>query len=427
MAGLYNRSMSLLLQARVVFPVDRPPIEHGVVTIEGERIVAVGAKAEHGEAIDLGDVALLPGLVNAHTHLEFSQLLRPLGTPGMSLPEWIRLVIAERARGSSDAGVSHLLGLTESWSCGVTTIGDILQGYAAGCASAAAEASVSTLFLEVIGFSRARAESSFDAASNRLMELSKRCRAQIGISPHAPYTVSPDLLKRLVGLAIDRELPVAMHLAESAEELELLASGAGPFQELLVERSMWDAEAIPKESRPLDYLRMLADAPRTLVIHGNYLDDEELAFLAANRERMSVVYCPRTHAYFGHTPYPLAKALSSGVRIVLGTDSRASNPDLDLLAEMRYVARSHSLIDPHDVLRMGTLAGAEALGRDDETGSITPGKLANLVAIPCGDGAGGQPSDMLAALLANNKTVSAVWLRGRGARYDAGAHLDREP
>jgi cytosine/adenosine deaminase-related metal-dependent hydrolase len=404
--------MVVSLQARVMFPVDRPPIEHGIVTIEGERIVAVGANAEHGEVIDLGDVVLLPGLVNAHTHLELSYLRQPLGNPGMALPEWIRLVIAERARGCSDAGVSHLLGLTESWRCGVTTIGDILQGYAAGLASGAAEASVTTLFLEVIGFSRARAESSFDAAKNRLIELSRRCRAQVGISPHAPYTVSPELLKRLVGFAIERGLPVAMHLAESAEELELLASGAGPFQELLVERSMWDAEAIPKGSRPMDYLRMLAAAPRAIAIHGNYLDGEELAFLAANRERMSLVYCPRTHAYFGHAPYPLAKALSTGVRVALGTDSRASNPDLDLLAEMRQVSRAHVSLDPYDVLRMGTLAGGEALGRGGEVGSITPGKLADIVAVPISAEVRGRPNSVLASVFASDEPVSAIWMRG---------------
>ena len=126
-----------------------------------------------------------------------------------------------------------------------------------------------------------------------------------GISPHAPYTVHPGLLKRLVALAVEKKLPVAMHLAESREELELLATGTGPFRDLLVDRSMWDTEAIPLGSTPLDYLRTLAEAPRALVIHGNNLSDEEIGFLAAHRERMSVVYCPRTHAYFGHDPYPL--------------------------------------------------------------------------------------------------------------------------
>ncbi len=147
----------------------------------------------------------------------------------------------------------------------------------------------------------------------------------------------PSFSINLSNLPVRTIVPVAMHLAESREELDLLRDGTGPFQDLLDERSMWDPQAIPLGSRPLDYLRMLADAPRALVIHGNYLDDEELAFLGANRERMSLVYCPRTHAYFFHPPYPLGRALAAGVHVALGTDSRASNPDLSLLEEMRFV------------------------------------------------------------------------------------------
>jgi aminodeoxyfutalosine deaminase len=421
--------MAFSLQARVVFPVDRPPIEHGFVTIEDDRILAVGAKFDCGKAIDLGPVALLPGLVNAHTHLEFSYLRQPLGKQGVTLPEWIRLIIAERGRADISPLVSFVSGLQECGSCGVTSLCDIATDIPLVDGNLEI-----TYAAEVIGFSRARAASSLSAVIERLNKLRELDAGftvtighgvKFGISPHAPYTVSPDLLHQLVMLARERSLPLVMHLAESVEELEFLKSGTGPFQELLVERSMWDEEAVPRGSRPLDYLQTLADASRALVVHGNYLDDEELAFLGTNRKQMSLVYCPRTHAYFEHAPYPLEKALEAGVRIVLGTDSRASNPDLDLLAEMRYVARTRSSIDPNDVLRMGTLAGAEALGRSDEAGSITPGKLANLVAVPLGDDARGHPNDMLAAIFANDKSVSAVWLRGRSAGDDAGSHLER--
>ena len=204
-----------------------------------------------------------------------------------------------------------------------------------------------------------------------------------------------------------------MHIAESREELELLRDGSGPFQELLEERGMWDDSAIPRGSRPLDYLRMLADAPRALVIHGNYLDEEELAFLAANSQRMSLVYCPRTHSYFFHKRWPLPQALDSGVRVALGTDSRASNPDLDFLEEMRHVARLYPQLDPRDILRMGTLAGALALGRENEFGRIAPGTIANLVAIPLSENPGATASNLLAGVLADSARPSAVWLRGQ--------------
>jgi cytosine/adenosine deaminase-related metal-dependent hydrolase len=406
-------AMAFSLGARVVFPVDRPPIEHGVVTIDGERIVSVGREAAAGEVLDLGPVALLPGLVNAHTHLEFSDLAWPLGEPGMRLADWIRLVIAERGRGDRNVAGATLDGLAESIGCGVTTLADISTGgteVGQACQSYAVPDWME--FLEVIGFSRARAESTYAAVVERLDALSARFKTRVEISPHAPYTVSPALFQRLVGLARERGLLVATHLAETQDEREFLKKGTGPFQELLEDRSMWDAEAIPRGSRPLDYLKLLAASPRALVIHGNYLDEEERAFLAAHADRMSLVYCPRTHSYFGHEPYPLADLLAQGVRIALGTDSRASNPDLDLLAEMRFVARTFSQLDPHAILCMGTLAGAEALGRAAEVGSVTPGKLANLVAVPLAGDVAGTPTDFAAALLAGDESCSAVWNRG---------------
>ena len=124
---------------------------------------------------------------------------------------------------------------------------------------------------------------------------------------------------------------------------------------------------------------MLADAPRALVIHGNYLDRDEHEFLAAHADRMSLVYCPRTHAYFDHPPYPLAELLAAGVRVALGTDSRASNPDLNLLGEMRHVARTHAgRAARRRSSRWRRSTRLEALGCEQECGSITPGKLANL-------------------------------------------------
>jgi cytosine/adenosine deaminase-related metal-dependent hydrolase len=231
------------------------------------------------------------------------------------------------------------------------------------------------------------------------------------VSPHAPYTVSPELLGKLVELARARSMPVAMHLAESAEELELLADGAGPFRDLLDARSMWDPAAIPAGSSPFDYLQVLARAPRCLVVHGNYLVSEDHEFLAAHADRMTVIYCPRTHAYFQHPRYPLAAMVAAGVWVALGTDSRASNPDLSVLAEFRQAARTHSEVPAEKVLAMATLNGAAALGCERDCGSITPGKLANLVAVPMPEGSG--VGDALDAIVASDSAPTAVWLSGR--------------
>lgn len=388
----------------MVYPVDRPAIDGGTVTIEDERILAVGPRDEvAGPVEDLGDVALVPSFVNAHTHLEFSHLRKPLGQAGMPLIEWLPLAIAERASHAVSVDHSLAAGLQESLLAGTCAIGEIATADAEAYPASNEPPLIS--FLEVIGFSRARAESAF-AALHRRLQSAQALQRSAGLSPHAPYTVSPDLLRKLVSLARELSLPVAMHLAESADELELIATGCGRFQELLEARSMWDPEAIPRGSRPLDYLRMLSEAPRSLVIHGNYLQAEEHEFLAANADRMTLVYCPRTHAYFGHPRYPLAELASRGVRIAIGTDSRASNPSLSVLDELRYVARHHTAVPVGEILKMATLNAATALGSEQECGSITVGKLANLVAIPDTEGS-------LAESLASSTAPKRVWFRGR--------------
>ncbi len=173
---------------------------------------------------------------------------------------------------------------------------------------------------------------------------------------------------------------------------------------------MWDASAIPHGSRPLDYLHQLGRSHRALVVHGNYLDDEELEYLAAHADRMSLVYCPRTHAYFRHQRYPLAKAMTLGVNVALGTDSRASNPDLNMWNELRYVAEHHAEISREEVLRLGTVYGARALGREDEVGSLTPGKLANLAVVALPDR---EENDPYGLLFDTASHIEKVWYHGR--------------
>jgi len=215
-----------------------------------------------------------------------------------------------------------------------------------------------------------------------------------GLSPHSPYTVHPELLRKACELSAKQQIPLAMHLAESMEELELLRSHSGPLVERLKALGAWHPGSLPRGMRPLDYLETLATAHRVLVIHGNFLVREEMEFVAARREKMSVVYCPRTHAHFPHGEYPLAEMLACGARVAVGTDSRATNPDLSVLAELRHVARHHPAVTPEAILKMGTLHGAEALGLADELGSLTPGKQAALAVVPLPEEEG-DPYDLL--------------------------------
>ena len=410
----------LTLQARWVLPVDQGPLEGGRVAIRDGRIVSVGpplgrtASANLNAVHDLGDVILLPGLVNTHTHLEFSQLKETLGQPGLPLPDWIRLVLRDRKRSLRDPAQAILAGLKESLRGGVTTLGEIATSPAA-IYRQVSPLPFLTLFDEVIGFSQARVDSVLEATRARWTTnledhplASSPIECSLGLSPHAPYTVHPCLLQKLIDMAIAQQLPVAMHLAESAEELQLLAQGNGPFQQLLDERSMWDVRAISRNTEPMDYLQQLARAPRCLVVHGNFLKSQEFEFIAQRRDRMTVIYCPRTHDYFGHPSYPLAEMLAAGVQIALGTDSLASNPDLSLLSEMREVTHKHQGISTEQIVHLGTLAGAQALGLEKCAGSITPGKWANLTAIPCDRSC----RDPHAEVVKGQAVPVATWLRG---------------
>jgi cytosine/adenosine deaminase-related metal-dependent hydrolase len=318
------------------------------------------------------------------------------------LPAWIRLVIGDRKRGDRDAAAAIADGMRESLAAGVTTIGEIATS-PARLYQLNSMSPTTVLFQEAIGFSAGRVDSVLGEIERRLDEAPPPA----GVSPHAPYTVHPQLLVKLVEAARSRQLPIAMHLAESPEELELLASGSGPFRELLEERSMWDGDTIPVGSRPLDYLQQLALAPRSLVIHGNYLTSDEIEYIARRQDRMSVVYCSRTHAYFGHRPYPLDLLQAAHVRVALGTDSLASNPDLNLLNEVRCVVESHG-VAPAEGVRMATLDGAEALGLADEVGSLAVGKRADLVAVSFDS----SYADPYEAVLAGNHSPSGVWIGG---------------
>ncbi len=394
------------LRARWIAPVDRPPLHDAWISIRGDRIVALGQGTPDGNAIDLGDTLIVPGLVNAHTHLEFSDLAAPLGAPGQPLPHWIRGVLAwRRSTPASESAISR--GLAESAAAGTTLLADIVQPTGRGAFRTEPPVPVVAL-LEMLGLGDERRRQLEALAAEHLVDRSLAGGVLPGLSPHAPYSTHPELVAAAVRLAGSH--PVAMHLAESREELELLATGGGPFRALLEELGVWQSEVFAAPRRPLDYLELLAGAQRALVIHGNYLADDEIGFLAARADRLSLVYCPRTHEYFRHEPYPLAALVRAGVSLAVGTDSRASNPDLSVLSELRAIHRLHPQLDPNTILELGTLAGARALGLAADHGSLTPGKLANLAIVPLPKA---DARDPVASVLADSQPVAAAISCGR--------------
>ncbi len=403
-----------VLRARYVFPVAGDPVPDGLLAVERGRIAWLGASPARPSGRwprvqDLGNVAILPGLVNAHSHLDFSDLSSRLGDRGISLPDWIRQAIAYRGR-TPDLRHAVACGLRESLSCGVTLLGDIVQpGCAAGDAGVPPASSTGpqdacvitpslTALIELIAPTGQRVTEAIELARTHLRTHRPDADAsgwEPGLAPHAPYSVHPSLLTTVVEISAAERAPVAMHLAESAEELELLRHGTGPMRNLLEELGAGDAAAIPGGSRPIDYLRLLAKADRALVIHGNYLDGEEIALLAASAARMAAVYCPRSHDWFAHRAYPLQQMLAAGVLVALGTDGRGSSPDLSILAEMRFAAGGHPGVRYGVILTMGTLAGARALGREREAGSLEPGKRADLAVVALPDRDAADPHELL--------------------------------
>lgn len=377
------------LRARWVIPVAGDPIDGGVVSIADGRIAAVGsAAASHVAArdiVDLGDVAILPGLVNAHTHLEFSDLAAPLGRRGMGICDWIPLVVADRRRSGRDADAAVRAGIAESARYGVTAIGEIAQRDGSPAAVASLPLAVN-VYQELIGLACDRVDELCAAAREHAARTPPPpARWRTAASPHAPYSVSLDVVRRLA------DLPLAMHVAESREEVELLAVASGPMRAMLENFGIWREGYFGRGGvlqRPVDVLRALAGDPKkpvtnatALVVHGNYLDAAAMDFLAAAPRPMVVVYCPRTHAYFGHEPYPLVELLRRNIPVALGTDSRASNPDLSILAELRHVALHFPDLPSKQVLAMATINGASALMRSDECGSIEVGKSADLAVV----------------------------------------------
>jgi cytosine/adenosine deaminase-related metal-dependent hydrolase len=382
-------------RARYLFPVTSPPLRDAVLTCD-HLIRAVGQNVSGKPAVDLGNVAIVPALINAHAHLELSEFAAPLGDPARGFPAWIREVVAWRRVQAQSHSPEELAnrrraaihrGELESAAAGVHVVGDIASSVDA---PQPLHVPKRYLFREILGLRTAREEELFQHAQNFL----KSRQGGVGISPHAPYTVGIDLLARLAKLSAQRHVPLAMHLAESAEELELLRSHSGAFYALLTELEAWDPAAFPRGINVLEYLKILAQGHRALVIHGNYLTSSEIDFIAAAAEKLSVVYCPRTHAYFRHSRYPLVELLAKEVNVALGTDSRASNPDLNLWNEMRYVADAFPEISLDAILRMGTVNGADALGLS-RCGDLRENAYAGLAIVDLPDDDATDPHELL--------------------------------
>ncbi|MDP1798639.1 MAG: amidohydrolase family protein [Planctomycetaceae bacterium] len=379
------------LRAKWIIPVDGRPIEGGSVSLQGGRILAVGEDVRT-DTVDLGEVAIVPGFVNAHTHLEFSALPAPL-SPGLPFTDWLKRVIQYRREHPSVVRDAIQAGLKESVAGGTTLIGDIAtsgwtpQDYE----GAASKGPRVVVFQELLGLSPERIAPLCALAETHLGDDPAGPIARRMLSPHAPYSVHPQVLDHAISLtAPQRGRTLAMHLAETASERELLETGGGEFRDFLQDMGVWQPDLFGGRSYG-DILESLGDLPRGLIVHGNDLRDKELMRLA-QFPHLTTVYCPRTHAAFGHPPHPWLTLLSLGGTVAIGTDSRASNPDLSMWNELQFLAERFPDVPHHTLLKLGTWAGATALGLRSDCGSLTPGKRADFAIIELRDPAFRDPN-----------------------------------
>ncbi len=400
--------------ARWVLPVAGPPLPGGLATVSGDRIAAVEPAGARAADCDLGNVAVVPGLVNAHTHLDLS------GARGLTPPtdaahftDWLRSVIAfrrDRAPGEVQADVRA--GLAECLAAGITLLGDVTVAEASY--EAVSRAGVrAVLFHELIGLDRDKLSDAFqrtgyvegvgwDTPPEGITVKPCTPTCKWGISPHAPYSVNAEMAKFMFHLGPRS----ATHLAESAVEADLLERRDGPFVGFSQDLGVYQPDALATSwadfVEPWRPLQTKADTPR-LLVHANYLP-ADFQF----RPEHHVVYCPRTHAAFGHPPHPFRDFLSRGVRVCLGTDGLTSNPDLDILEEARFVRNRYPDFPGDQLLRMVTLSGAEAIGWADECGSLEAGKSADFVAVPLPDCDG----DVYELLFGQDQGPRRTWFRG---------------
>ena len=410
----------MILRARILLPVSQPPIEDGAVRVEANRIAWIGPwkrlpSRNRGEAIDLGNSILLPGLINAHCHLDYTDMAGRV-PPQKSFTDWIKLITTAKSEWNySEFAESWLRGARMLLRTGTTTVADfeVVPELLPEVWSATPLRLIS--FLELTGVrSRRRPRLIVDEALERIASL-PRGRNRAVLAPHAPYSTVPELVRRSAAAARRRRWPLSMHVAESMQEFEMFTSAGGELFEWLRrnDRDMSDCGA----GSPIQQLeRCRALSNNLLAVHVNYLGPRDASLLA--RRKASVVHCPRSHVYFKHRKFPLRELSRARVNVCLGTDSLATvykkpreTVELNMFDEMRSFARAHSRLSPEKILKLATLNGAIALGLARKIGRLSKGAFADLITIPFT----GKLTDAYEAVLHFRGDVPASMIDGRWA------------
>lgn len=423
----------MILRARWVLPIERVPIEDGEVVVEGERIVEVRPSPTDrvaNDVRDFGDAILLPGLVNAHAHIDYT-VMRGLLEDIAFFP-WIReLTARKQALEEQDWIASATVGAAEAVAGGVTTLGDCT---ATGAALLAAKmfGLRGIIYQEVFGIDDSHTVpeivANLDLSVRALRWQATGSRLKIGISPHSPYTVRSELFHALADYAAENDSRVCIHAAESLAETNLLRHGTGIIADTFERRGI--AWKTPGKST-LAYLRdhnMLS--PRTLLVHGTQISAGDREHICATNAAWA--HCPKSNAKLGNGIATLGLMKScyppGAPRIGLGSDSVASNNTMDMFDEMRFAVllqrvrtRRYDAMTALESVNMATIGGARALGMDNEIGSLAPGKHADIIAVRLDSWNALPAYDPYSALVyaASARDVALTMIAGN-IRYDAG-------
>ena len=377
----------MILRARAVVTMDGPPLENGAVAIAGNRITAVGPLAEvaaaaGGPVLDLGEVALLPGLINAHCHLDYT-MMRGAISPPKSFTAWVRRINAlKRSLDSADYLAAIRRGFAELRKWGTTSVCNI-EAFPELMPHLGPSPLRTWWFYEMIDIRHRITSDEVVAGALAFFHQRDDSLDSFGLSPHAPYTASIGLYQLANSCAEAFLMPLTTHVAESREESAMFREGGGPLHDFMtaLQRPMGDCG----HTTPFAHLwQSGAIDGLWLLVHMNELTDGDFALLAAAPPGglPGIVHCPGSHRYFAHTPFPYRRLHDLGANLCTGTDSLASTDSLSLFDELRALAKTDPWLTPEQLLRTVTVHPARALRRRGQLGQITPGALADLIAVP---------------------------------------------
>ena len=371
----------------------QPPIEDGAVVVGGDSIVAVGPtpdiRAAHaGEMKDLGEVVLSPGLINSHCHLDYTDMKGKVEWHGSFMDWLLKLVSLKKQRTEEQYRAAIVAGFALLRKSGTTTVINVESIPQA--IDGQPESPLRVWWcLELIDFNRGVSAEELAHQAIEFVAAHPMAMGGFGLSPHSPYTASAALCRLAAQFTRARNIPLAVHLAESEEEDDMFRRGSGQMYDYFLRagRDMTDCKRVGPVQLMAEYEVL---GPHCLAVHANCLTQQDLAVLKNSGSH--IVHCPKSHRFFNRRTPWLPAFWQNNMNVCLGTDSLASNDTLDMFAEMQTLAREFPRMEAEQILRMATVCGAKALNLPDKLGAIRPGAWADLIAVPL-DGATADPCE----------------------------------